>query len=168
MSPFIFVLAADLLQSTINDAMRKNLLRHPLHPNTDSDFPVIQYADDKLIIILACTNQVTVMKNILADYVASIGLHINFHKSTIVPINTASDLCQSIADIFGCKIASMPFTYLGLPLGTTKPMVLDLNPLVCRAERQITATMLLMSHASKLALCNSLITSLAIFTMGTL
>ncbi|XP_073363407.1 uncharacterized protein [Aegilops tauschii subsp. strangulata] len=62
----------------------------------------------------------------------------------------------------------MPFTYLGLPLGTTKPTVLDMAPMVCKAERRITAAMSLMSYAGKLALVNSLITALAIYPMGTL
>ena len=62
----------------------------------------------------------------------------------------------------------MPFTYLGLPLGTTKPSIVDLAPLVCKTERRITATMLLMSHAGKLVLVNSLVISIAIFSMGTI
>lgn len=62
----------------------------------------------------------------------------------------------------------MPFTDLGLPLETTRPIVQDLLPLVCRAERKITATMNLPSYASKLSLLNSLITSLAIYAMCTI
>ena len=41
LSPLIFVLAADLLQSAINKALRDNLLQAPFSPDFGMDFPVI-------------------------------------------------------------------------------------------------------------------------------
>lgn len=135
LSPLFFVIAADLLQSAINDAYHKNLLSLPIPAQgPNDDYPVIQYAYDTIIVMPACPIQVTRMKQILMDYASSIGLSINFHKSTLIPINTPAALCQNIAQILGCKVGKMPFTYLGLPLGTTRPTVQDLMPLVCRAE----------------------------------
>mgnify|MGYP002413836659 FL=1 len=62
----------------------------------------------------------------------------------------------------------MPFTYLGLPMGTTRPTVLDLFPLVCRVERRLSATLNMISYGGKLSLLNSVITSLIIFALCTL
>ena len=62
----------------------------------------------------------------------------------------------------------MPFTYLGLPLGTTKPTIHDLMPLVCRLERRLSATLNMISYGGKLSLLNSVITSLLIYAMCTL
>ena len=168
MSRLIFVIAADLLQTAINDALAEGLLNHPTPPKGDAQYPVIQYADDTIVVLPACLLQAAKLKQILEDYATSIGLKINFHKSTIFPINTPGDKCNALANLFGCTQATMPFTYLGLPLGTTRPTVLDLTSFVCKAERKITAAMSLMSHAGRLALINSLITSLAIYPMGTL
>jgi hypothetical protein len=39
----------------------------------------------------------------------------------------------------GCTVVPIPFTYLGLPLGITKPTMHDLMPLVDRIERKMTA-----------------------------
>jgi len=36
---------------------------------------------------------------------------------------------------FGCSIGTLPFTYLGLPMGTTKPKIEDLTPMMDRVER---------------------------------
>jgi hypothetical protein len=83
----------------------------------------------------------------------------------MVPINLASDRAWNFADLLGCKISSLPFTYLGLPLGTTKPNVQDLMPLVDRIERRVSANFMLMSYSGKVALINSLLTSIATFTM---
>ena len=75
-------------------------------------------------------SQAQVLKSILVDYAKSVGLKINFHKSTLVPINSDPVLAGEIATIFGCSIGNMPFTYLGLAMGTTRPSVNDLMPMV--------------------------------------
>ena len=93
------------------------------------------------------------------------GLKINFHKLTLVPINSDPLLAGEIAAIFGCSIGNMPFTYLGLPMGTTRPSVTDLMPLVSSVQRKVPATASLLDYGSKLTLLNSVATSLAIYAM---
>jgi hypothetical protein len=48
-----------------------------------------------------------------------------------------NELLQQLADDFGCQVGLMPFTYLGLPVGTTKPTIAKLSSLVCRLERKL-------------------------------
>jgi hypothetical protein len=129
------------------------------------DFLVVQYADDTLIIMLACNNQVITMKCILEKYAASTRLQINFHKSSLIPIILSDERATSIAGLLGCNIADMPLTYLGLPLGTTKPSVQDLMPFVDRIERKVSATFLMMTYTGRITVANSLLTSIANFTM---
>jgi len=43
LSPLLFVLAADLLQSVLNDLLQKGLISLPI-PCHDPDFPVVQFA----------------------------------------------------------------------------------------------------------------------------
>jgi hypothetical protein len=62
----------------------------------------------------------------------------------------------------------MPFTYLGLPLGTTKPTIQDLMPLVDQIERKVSASFMLMSYSGKVTLINSLLTSILTFSMCSL
>jgi hypothetical protein len=136
LSPLIFVLAADLLQSAINKAFLDQTLCAPFLPDYGMDYPVIQYANDTLIIMPVCTQEVSVMKDILDKYAASTGLHINYIKSVLIPIKLTHDNAVLMAQRFGCSIGQMPFTYLGLPLGATRPTVMDLMPLVDRIERK--------------------------------
>lgn len=164
LSPLIFVLAADLLQAAINDAFTRGLLQLPI-PVPDNDYPVIQYADDTIVIMPAELDQAEHMKKILQDYALSVGLYINFHKSTLVPINTPSERATQLADLFGCEIGQMPFTYLGLSMGTTRPSVMDLMPLVASVERHLSTAASLLDYGSKLTLVNSVVTSLAIYAM---
>lgn len=46
---------------------------------------------------------------------------------------------EILANTLGCRIGSFPFTYLGLPMGTTKPRVEDFTPLMDRIERRLSA-----------------------------
>jgi hypothetical protein len=50
----LFVLAADFLQTLINKAKDMDLLKLPIPLTFTSDFPIIQYADDTLIIMEGC------------------------------------------------------------------------------------------------------------------
>ena len=97
MSPLIFVLAADLLQSAINKAFRDQRLVAPFSPDYGMDFLVVQYADDTLIIMKACPSQISVMQEILENYATSTGLHINYSKAPMVPINLSEDRATFIA-----------------------------------------------------------------------
>jgi hypothetical protein len=80
-----------------------------------------------------------VLKKSLQTFSLSTGLKVNYQKSSLVPINVPEDSVAQLAVAFGCQIASLPFTYLGLPLGTTKPKIQDLTPIVTRLERKLTS-----------------------------
>jgi len=104
LSPLIFVLAADLLQSAINDAYRNGLIQLPFPSNGQMDYPIVQYANNTIFLMPSCPCQALIIKNILTNYAQSIGLKINFHKSTLIPINLEQDLATQIALIVECSI----------------------------------------------------------------
>ena len=124
LSPLLFVIAADLLQAAINLEFRQGNLLAPI-PAEGQDYPVVQYANDTIAVLPADLAQIVKMKSILREYAESVGLHINFAKSTLVPINLAEDRAAHLAQALGCSLGKMPFTYLGLPMGTTRPTVSD-------------------------------------------
>lgn len=53
LSPLIFVLAPDNLQSILNEAMQTKWIESPLITNTITNFLVIQYADDEVLVMPA-------------------------------------------------------------------------------------------------------------------
>jgi hypothetical protein len=115
-----------------------------------------------------CDSQLTILKDILNKISVSSGLIVNFHKSCLVPINISSERANSLAQSFGCTVGSFPFTYLGLPMGLTKPQVKDYAPLICRIERKMVAASLHLSYAGRLQLVNSVLSSLPTYYMCTL
>lgn len=63
------------------------------------------------------------------------GLKVNYMKSQIYSINVANNKMINLANTLGYDIGTMPFTYLGLPMGTTKPRIEDFNPMMDRIEK---------------------------------
>jgi hypothetical protein len=86
--------------------------------------------------MLADSGQLIHLKEILQIFGESTGLHLKYHKTTLVPINIDNARATELANIFRCKVESLPFAYLGLPLGTTRPSVSDLIPMVSRIDKK--------------------------------
>jgi hypothetical protein len=123
MSPLLFVMAANLLQCIINKAHQQGLFHLPIPARDETGYPIIKYADDTIMIMMASQRELRSLKAPLETFAQSIGLRVNFSKSYLVPLNMIQEKAEIIAGVFGCQIQDMPFTYLGLPMGTTKPRV---------------------------------------------
>ena len=138
LSSLLFVLATKLLQILVNRASAMNLLQ--LHvPQPSGDFPIIQYADDTLMLLQADARQLVFLKALLHNFAESTGLKVNYSKSHMYPINVSNERMAHLASTFGCDIDTMPFTYLGLPMGTTKPRIEYFTPMMDRVERRLSA-----------------------------
>ena len=163
----LYVLASYLLQSMINNARMEGILNLPIPLQHNQDFLVLQYADDTLIIMEACPHQLLAPKSILQDFSHSTGLKVNYSKSMLVPINLEVDRTTSLAQLFGCVVGSLPFTYLGLPLVLTKPKVIDFKPLVTKCERRLAYTSSFLSQTGRLQVTNSIFSAFPMFFMST-
>jgi hypothetical protein len=114
LSPLLFVAAAELLQVVVNNAWHEGHIQLPVDNSYGQKYPILQFADDTLLILPADIDQIGYLKSLLQDFTISTGLKINYHKSSLVPINTSSLKSQELANRFGCKLEALPFTYLGL------------------------------------------------------
>jgi hypothetical protein len=78
----------------------------------------------------ACPKHLFFLKAMLKYFATSTGLHVNYQKSNIYPVNVSDEKMDNHAKTFNCKIGSFPFTYLGLPMGTTKSKLDAFIPLI--------------------------------------
>jgi hypothetical protein len=168
LSPLLFAIAADLLRSVINPEYALGNLHSSFPQHQDVPFPVVQYADDTILVMQADVEQPLFLKELMHKITLSSGLTINFHKSCLVPINITQEHAASLAIAFGCIVGSFPFTYLGLPPGLKKPLVKDYAPLICRIERRPSTSSQFLSYADRLQLVNSVISSLPTYYVCTL
>lgn len=168
LSPLLFVLTADLLQTIINKAWQDGVLNHPLSNDFEDFFPIVQYADDTLLILPADARQLFILKGLLRSFSDSTGLNVNFQKSFLVPINVTAEKCLHLARTFGCEVGTMPFTYLGLPLGTTRPTVQEFSPLISKMEKRLYGVSKFLSYQGRLSLVNSVFSALPTYYMCSL
>jgi hypothetical protein len=149
LSSILFVSVAKLLQCMVNKLFQQGIFQAPL-PIPDTDFPIIQYADDTLVIMQACPDQLEALKELLESFALATGLRVNYAKSAMMPINISETKLQDLASILGCSVGVLPFTYLGLPLGTTKPTIHDMSPLVSLVERRLNASVRFLNYGGRL------------------
>ena len=65
LSPILYVLTAELLQIVINDAWQRGEIDLPIEQYFGQKYPIIEYADDTLMIMPANAHQLDNMKVIL-------------------------------------------------------------------------------------------------------
>jgi hypothetical protein len=116
----------------------------------------------------ACPVQLEALKVLLESFALATGLRVNYAKSAMMPINISEIKLHEMASILGCSVGVLPFTYLGLPLGTTKPTIHDMSPLVSLVERRLNASARFLNYGGRLQFVHSVLSSLPNFYMCSL
>ncbi|GKA86254.1 RNA-directed DNA polymerase, eukaryota, reverse transcriptase zinc-binding domain protein [Tanacetum coccineum] len=96
-------------------------------------------------------------------YLAS-GLKINISKSNLYGVGVSSDDIESMAAGTGCSASNLPFSYLGLPIGSNMNRIANWNSLIERFKIRLSgwkANML--SSGGRLTLIKSVLGSLGIY-----
>jgi hypothetical protein len=103
LSPILYVLGSELLQLVVNDLLAQGSISLPIKTN-DPDFPIIQYADDTLLILPANLDQLLVLKKALQNFSLSTSLKVNYQKSSLVPINVPDDNVAQLAAALAVRL----------------------------------------------------------------
>jgi hypothetical protein len=124
------------------------------------EYPIVQYADDTLIVLPADEIQLNSLKNSLHNFSLSTGLKVNYSKTSLIHINISAEICQTLANNLGCKAESLPFTYLGLPMGTTKPRIEHFINITERIDRRLSGIASLLSYDGRLLIVKTIFLSM--------
>jgi len=167
LSPYLFIIVADVLQKLIRRASVSGDLSHPVDASLPC--PVLQYADDTLILTRGDVASMQVLRGILDDFSLATGLTINYHKSTFVPMNVDAPTASEMANILGCTCSAFPQTYLGLPLSPYKLRPSDFQPLISSFDKYLSGWKArLLSSGGRLTLVNAVLGSLPIYYMSSI
>ena len=74
------------------------------------------FADDALVFCQASQDHLTYLSWLLMWFEAVSGLRLNLEKSELISVGRVENIDDLALD-FGCRVGSLPSTYLGLPLG---------------------------------------------------
>jgi hypothetical protein len=158
------LLVAKTLQGLIRECAQ---IKHP----TDNNIPcaVLQYADDTLIILKGNTEGATGLRQVLDNFASISGLHINFSKSTLVPIHVSEQVVDSCVNILGCRREGFPQPYLGLPLSVNKLPMSAFNPYIQKVDRYLGSWQAnLLNPMGRTVLINSVLDSLLVYFLSSL
>ena len=148
--------------------MHLGLVTSPLQVESCPDFPIVQYANDTLVILRADAKQLHCLKALLNTFADATGLKVNYNKSSMIPINVSEEKMEILINTFHCKKESFPIQYLGTPLGLHKPIVEQRFPLVTRLQKKLVGLSSFMTMAGRLLLVKYVLNSLLIYLMGCL
>lgn len=112
-------------------------------------------------------SQLATLKDMFTSFTASSGLKVNFDKSMMFPINVSESRLDELTNAFGFSKGTLPFTYLGLPLSHTKPVVADFWLVVSKCERRLSTFYDFLTDAGRLHMTNTVLTAIPTFTMCT-
>ncbi|CAN6202116.1 unnamed protein product [Urochloa humidicola] len=161
LSPYLFLLVADVLQKIIKE---DGGVRHPL---IDASCPVLQYADDTLILLRAESADVIRLRQLLDSFSDATGLKINYSKSTAVPMHVPEPSLRRLIRTLQCQKATFPQVYLGLPLSNVKLNLAAFSPLIAKVDRYLSGwKATLLSHAGRLVLLNTVLDGPPAHLMG--
>jgi hypothetical protein len=115
----------------------------------------------------ADVRQIQHLTDVLKVFGAASGLDVNYYKSSHIPINI-EDIIQTLTASLQWQVGDLPFTYLGLPLSTTKPMKEFFLPLIQCIQRILHVCTMYLNYGSKLRMVTSVISSFSMFYLFSL
>ena len=86
-------------------------------------------------------------------------------KSEIVPVGEVGNI-GDLADIFRCRVGSLPMKYLGMPLGTSFKTTSIWNPILEKMEKLSGWRRLYLSKGGRLTLLKSTLSSLPTYFLS--
>jgi hypothetical protein len=165
LSPFLFNFMAEALSLILTKAAGAGHIQGVVPHLIPGGITHLQYADDTLILVQYNEQQIANLKFLLMCFEDMSGLKINYHKSEVIVMGQPEDIQHRVADMLNCNLGTFPFTYLGLPMETTKPTIHDLAPLVSKCERRLNACSRFLTQAGRLLYVNSVLSALPTFYM---
>jgi hypothetical protein len=134
LSPLLFVLVMDVLSAMFLVAESSGVL--PPLPD-GLHHRVWLYADDIVVFAVPSVAELAAVKGILQCFGEASGLHVNFQKSSVAPIQCSQEVVDSVSANIGCPIRQLPCTYLGLPLSLKKLRKEDLQLVLEKLTRKL-------------------------------
>lgn len=125
------------------------------------------FADDLMVFTDGTKRSIEGVLKIFEEFAAMSGLKISLEKSTIYTAGISENQKVDILTSFPFATGHLPVRYLGLPLLTKKMTISDYMPLVEKIKKMMKSwTWRFLSHAGRLQLISSVITSMANFWMS--
>lgn len=134
-SPMLFVIAMEALNSLILEADRRRALT-PL-PGGVIKHRASLYADDLVVFVAPDAEDLQCLLQILNLFVGTSGLVTNIDKCVASPIRCSDDLMLQLQHVFLCVVSPFQCKYLGIPLSLSRLKRVEEQALVDKVTARI-------------------------------
>ena len=167
-SPFLFLLAAEGFDVLMNSLSVNNLFTSYKVGIIDLvSVSHLQFADDTLILGEKSWANICALRAVLILFQDLSGLKVNFTKSLLVGVNVPGSWLAEAAMVLYCKVGSIPFMYLGLPIGGNARHLPLWDPLIKRINSRLSGwSSRYLSLGGQLILLKFVMSSLLVYALS--
>lgn len=163
LAPFLFLIIAEGLTGLVTKAVDVNLFKGYVINNSIS-FPILQFADDTILMCEGNRYNLWCLKSILRTFELASGLRVNFSKSNIFGINVSNDFLAVASCFLHCCIGHFPFKFIGIPIGANPRRASTWKPIVEATRKQLSTWKgRQLSIGGRITLINSTLSSLPLY-----
>ena len=107
------------------------------------------------------------MREVLLLFEEVSGLKVNFHKSMLTGVNVSKSWLTEAALVMNCRKGSLPFTYLGLPIGGDSRKLSFWKPVLDRIVAHLSSwNNKFLSFGGRLVLLKSVLSSVPVYFLS--
>ena len=169
LSPMLFLVMIEVFNKMMKRAEGAGLLRGfraAGRPGGGVGVSHLLFADDTILFCNANEEQILHIRMLLLCFQAVTGLKVNALKSEMVPIGEVPNVFV-LAEILGCRVRSLPMTYLGMPLGASHKSPTVWNPILEKFEHKLASwKKMYLSKGGRLTLLKSTVSSLPTYYLS--
>ena len=147
----------------MREAIDKNLLCGFSVGKNNVEVNILQYVDDTIFFSEATMENVKATKAIMRSFELVSCLKINFAKSCFRAIGKSDHWKKKAAKCMNCSLLSLPFIYLGIPIGVNPRRCELWDPIISKCERKLAKwKQRHISFGGRVTLIQSVLTSIPI------
>lgn len=165
LAPFLFLVVAEGLNGLLREAVLKEKFKPcKVGRGLGVEVGLLQFADDALFLGEASLSNMVTLKCILRCFELVSGMKINFHKSKIAGIAVTDPITNQFAALLNCKVMSIPFIYLGLPVGANPRRLATWDPMLNKIRSRLSSWKAKkLSFGGRVCLVKSVLTALPLY-----
>jgi hypothetical protein len=167
LAPFLFLIVAEGSGGLMKKAVSMHHFSGFQIGDGDVTISHLQYADDTLCIGEATIANLWTLKAILRGFEMVSGLKVNFWKSNLMGVNVSHDFLTLASVFLNCRVSSIPFKYLGLPIGVNPRRASTWEPLLVSLRKRLGAWgNKYISLGGRIVLLNAVLNAIPIFYLS--
>ncbi|KAF5797593.1 putative RNA-directed DNA polymerase [Helianthus annuus] len=161
MSPFIFIMAMEIISLFMNRVMNAGLYEGIKIPNDGPLLSHLCYADDVLFLGRWSVENAVTLSRLLRWLNLVSGLKVNFQKSKLYGFGVGEEEKLRLANVLKCEVGKLPFSYLGIPIGANMKRAKYWDPVIKKFSAKLSKWKAkFLSLAGRVTLAKSVLGSL--------